>query len=294
LSKILVTGAKGFIGTPLVRRLEKQHSVVALSRSDGDVADPKSFDRLDDVDHVFHLAGRTFVPESWTDPLGFINSNVLGTGNVLAYCRRVSAKLTFVSAYIYGKPESLPVREDAVPRPNNPYALSKHLAEQLCEFGARTEGLDVTVVRPFNIYGPGQPDRFLVPTIVSQVRAGESIRVMDLMPKRDYLHVDDLVELLVSTIEASDGPYRVVNAGSGESYSVQQIVDLIQVVAGTRLPVIDAGKPRQEELDDVRADISRARDIFGWSPRITLRSGIEQLVKGADASQSGRTHRKGE
>jgi nucleoside-diphosphate-sugar epimerase len=285
LARVLVTGATGFIGTPLARALEKNHQVKRLSRGSGDIADPETLLHLESVDHVFHLAGRTFVPTSWEDPVGFLGTNVIGTSNVLALCRRVSAPLTFVSAYVYGKPEKLPVTEDATPRPNNPYALSKHLAEQLCQFGAQHDGLEVTVIRPFNIYGPGQAEHFLIPTIVRQMREGGPIKVMDVAPRRDYLHVDDLVDLLIATLSKRDKTYRVINAGSGESRSVREIVDIVQSVAGTTLPVVDEGQARYEEIDDVRADITLARQALGWSPRIPLRTGIERLLRDAGHSE---------
>lgn len=258
--------------------MEKGHQVTTLSRRDGDIADPDTLQHLAPVDHVFHLAARTFVPDSWKDPAGFLRCNVVGTANVLAYCRRAACSLTFVSAYVYGRPEKLPVDEDSRPRPNNPYALSKYLAEQLCAFSAQYEGVATTVVRPFNIFGPNQADHFLMPRIIRQVKAGGPVRVMDLSPKRDYLHIDDLVDLLLATLKRGDSPFRVVNAGSGESHSVGEIADIIQDVAGTDFEVVDEAQPRYEELHDVRADVSRARRELGWSPRLTFRQGIESLV----------------
>jgi nucleoside-diphosphate-sugar epimerase len=278
LARVLVTGAGGFIGTPLVRALADRYDVVPLSGDDGDIALPETLSKLPPVDHVFHLAGRTFVPASWEDPSEYIRTNVVGTANVLAYCRRVSATLTFVSAYIYGRPERLPISENATPKPNNPYALSKYLGEQLCDFAARYQGARVTVIRPFNVYGPSQPAHFLIPSIVEQVRNGKEIRIKDRKPKRDYIHLDDLVRLLMATIDHAGEPYRVVNAGTGESYSVEAIVQLIQEAAGTALSVVDEETPRYEELDDVRADITAARRIFGWSPQISMATGIGRLV----------------
>lgn len=261
----------------------ERHDVIPVSRATGDIADPQTVARLDPADHVFHLAARTFVPDSWGDHIGFLGTNVLGTANVLAYCKRVSASMTFVSAYVYGKPLRLPIGENTPPRPNNPYALSKFLAEQLCEFAARSDGTPITIVRPFNIYGPEQPGRFLIPTIVRQVAAGGPIRVMDLAPRRDYLHVDDLVSLLMATVGSVQPESRVVNAGSGESHSVSEIVDLVQEVAGTSYAVVDEGRVRPSEIDDVRADTTLARGLFGWAPRIALRDGLQTVV--TDRSQ---------
>jgi len=279
-----VTGGSGFIGSPLVRALKRDHEVISLSQQHGDIAVPSTFERLDGVDYVFHLAARTFVPDAWQDPLGFLNTNVVGTANVLAYCKRVSAALTFVSGYVYGRSEALPITERAVPRPNNPYALSKYLGEQLCEFAARVDNLPTTVVRPFNVYGERQPDRFLIPSILRQVKAGDAIRLKDLAPRRDYVHVSDLVALLVTTmINPVDG-FRVFNAGTGVSYSVGEIVDLVQRAAHTSLAVIDEGKQREQEIADVRADISAAKAALGWYPRISLADGLQQLLASPDAA----------
>ena len=131
MARILVTGAPGFIGRALCRSLRVcGHEVAQLSRSDGDISEPATLGQIGPIKHVFHLAGRTFVPDSWKDPLGFHKANVIGTGNVLEYCRLQRARLTFISAYLYGLPDRFPVWELCAPRPNNPYALSKHLAER--------------------------------------------------------------------------------------------------------------------------------------------------------------------
>jgi nucleoside-diphosphate-sugar epimerase len=279
MARILVTGAAGFIGRALVAALAAAgHDVVALARSDGDVADAATWARLPAAEHVFHLAGRSYVPESWDDPAGFLAANVGGTARALDYCGACGAHLVFVSAYVYGVPQRLPIREDDPAAPNNPYALSKYLAEQACAFHAAELGVPVTVLRPFNIFGPGQRSEFLIPTILAQVRAGETIRVADLTPRRDYLFVDDLMAALSRTLELPHG-YRLFNLASGVSYSVQEIIDTVQAAAGTRLPVASEDAPRVNEIADVRADISRARAQLGWAPRVAFAEGIARLIR---------------
>src|SRR5919201_1323758 len=163
MSKVLVSGASGLVGRALARALTAQgHRVTALARGDGDVAEAATWERLPEVEHVFHLAGRSYVPDSWHDPAGFIHVNVAGTARALDYCRAVGAHFLFASVSLFGTPRRLPIREDDRVEPNNPYALSKLLAERVCAFHATTWTLPVTVVRLFNVFGAGQRGEFLI------------------------------------------------------------------------------------------------------------------------------------
>jgi GDP-4-dehydro-6-deoxy-D-mannose reductase len=281
MARVLVTGAAGFLGQALVPALSRAgHDVIALRRADGDVTEAATWAKIPPVDHVLHLAARSYVPESWRDPAGFLHTNVNGTARGLEYCRANGAHFVFVSAYLYGNPRRLPIHEDDPQEPNNPYALSKFLAERTCAFYAATMDIPVTVVRPFNVYGEGQRPEFLIPTILDQVRKGAEIRVSDLAPRRDYVWLDDLVAALVRAIDRPH-KYRVFNIGSGVSYSVRDIIDLIQAAAGTSLPVVSSAEPRVNEIPDVRADITRARTVLGWEPRCSFAEGIERLVRTA-------------
>jgi nucleoside-diphosphate-sugar epimerase len=279
MASVLVTGAAGFIGRALCLSLRRNgHEIVELSRRDGDISEATTLSRVEPIHHVIHLAGRTYIPDSWKDPLGFHKTNVLGTANVLELCRTQGARLTFVSSYLYGVPERLPVSEACTPRPNNPYALSKHLAEQVCEFYATYHGVDVTVLRPFNIFGPGQKVLFLIPHIIRQVRAGLAIHVKDLDPRRDYLYIDDLVDALVKTLDGPSG-YNVFNIGSGASLSVRELIAAIQSVAGTGLQVVSEGEIRPNEINDVYADIGKAHALLHWSPNLTFQQGIAKMMR---------------
>jgi nucleoside-diphosphate-sugar epimerase len=284
MKKILVTGAGGFIGQRLVEALQgASYKVVALTSGDGDITDPKTLKVFydDHIDFVFHLASRTFVPDAWKSPADFQQVNVTGTLNVLELCRAEKIPLTFVSAYLYGMPSSLPVKEEDALCPNNPYALSKAMAETLCRFYAEHYDVPVTIIRPFNIYGPGQKGHFLIPEIIDQVRANKRIHLKDLAPRRDYLYLDDLIEALMSTLESVPG-CRIFNIGSGSSLSVAEIVDAIQSVAGTSLPVISENMPRKNEIPDVYADISKAQHSLLWKPNYTFEQGIAAIFSDMD------------
>jgi GDP-4-dehydro-6-deoxy-D-mannose reductase len=278
MARALVTGAGGFIGRALVRALRAcGHEVTALTHADGDVTETATWANVPAADHVFHLAARTYVPDSWNEPADFFRINVTGTQRALDYCRAHGSHLVFVSGYIYGVPQRLPIREDDPVAPNNPYAQSKAAAERACAAHAASTSLPVTVFRPFNVFGPGQRADFLIPTIVRQVRAGRTIHVQDLTPRRDFVFIDDVVEALMRGMEEPKG-YRVFNIGFGVSYSVRELVDAIQAAAGTALPVASEGTPRPNEIPDVRADIARAREQLGWAPRHTLAQGIARLL----------------
>jgi nucleoside-diphosphate-sugar epimerase len=280
MSKILVTGAGGFIGQALLRKIESDHEVITLDRSKGDITNYNTFINLEKVDYVFHLAARTFVPDSWIETINFLNTNVIGTTNVLEYCKRFNIPLTFVSAYLYGQPDSLPINEQAPIKPNNPYALSKYLAEQVCHFYSSYHNLDITIIRPFNIYGPGQPNHFLIPKITDLVKKNLTIELFDLSPKRDYVFIDDVIDALVRTLELKLAGFNVFNIGSGKSISVKEVVDYIQTAAGSQLDVKSKEQYRMEELNNVFADISQSWLKLKWAPITEFEEGIKKTLNG--------------
>ncbi|PDT22637.1 NAD-dependent epimerase/dehydratase family protein [Rhizobium hidalgonense] len=275
----IVTGAGGFLGKRLVERLiQAGIDVLALDRTHGDIGEERLWQELPAARTLFHLAGRTFVPDSWTQGPSFMAANVLGTQHALTWCKRHKAKLVFASAYVYGVPERLPIHESDPVKPNNPYALSKHLAEQLCEFAATYEQIPVVVLRLFNIYGAGQRPEFLIPTLLDQIRAKKEIQVLDLSPRRDYVFVADVLSAFTKAMDVAEG-YHCINIGSGKSYSVQEIIDILQKAAGTDLPVVSSCAVRRNEIPDVRADIERARAVLGWWPEWDLPAGIGVMMK---------------
>ena len=278
----IVTGANGFIGQALCRSLDaKGWNVVPLSSADGNVATLETWRHLPPARVLFHLAGRSFVPDSWTQGPDFVRTNVAGTENALNYCREHGARLVLASAYVYGIPKRLPIRESDTPVPNNPYALTKRLAENLCEFASMHQGVAVTALRIFNVYGPGQRDEFLIPKVLKQVESRSEIRVLDLTPRRDYIYLSDVIDAFLKAAELSSG-FRAINVGSGRSLSVEEIVHKIQTVAGTQLPVTSELIERLQEIPDVVADVGLAEQILGWRPQVSFEMGIDRILKGAN------------
>jgi nucleoside-diphosphate-sugar epimerase len=277
ITSVLVTGAAGFVGRPLTRALRQQgHTVFAFDRRRGDVATPAFWKNAPKVDHVVHLAARSYVPDSWKAPSDFVSANVLGTARAAQFCAECKAHLIYMSGYLYGVPQRFPIDEDHPLSPNNPYALSKMLAEEVCRFHGKSQDLPVTILRPFNIYGVGQRDDFLLATILNDLRRGDVIRVKDLAPRRDYLFLDDLVEGILLCLPAPAGT-RVFNFGSGVAHSVTEVIDIAQRVAGTHLPVECEDAPRPHEIPSTLAGIARAQAMLGWAPRTSFEDGLKAV-----------------
>jgi nucleoside-diphosphate-sugar epimerase len=274
---VLVTGAGGFVGRHLAAALAgRGHLVQQHTRRDGDIARcPLTHP---DTTCVFHLAARTFVPESWASPLLFYETNVLGTVNVLEFCRRRGAALALISSYVYGKPCQLPIPETHPVEAFNPYSHSKILAEEAARYYQRQFGVRVAIIRPFNVYGPRQGGHFLIPSLLEQAFSPrhEFIAVQDDRPQRDYLFVSDFVEMLLLVLDArASGVY---NAGTGRSVSVRELVDSINSLAPKKKPLRSKGEARPDEVFDVVADIRKAQQELGWRPRTTLLDGLQQTI----------------
>jgi len=280
-ARVVVTGAGGFIGRFLVERLQATGiEVVALSRSTGFSLLEDALP-LDGVAHVFHLAAETGVPDAWEDPARYHLVNTHGTVRVLDQCRRAGCSMTLVGAYIYGVPEHLPIDETHPVHANNPYAFSKWMAEQACAWYAEMFAVPVTAIRLFNVYGPGQSARFLIPRIVEQVLdpALATIELMDLAPKRDYLYIDDAIDALLASVPTSG--FSLYNVGSGTSHSVEEVVSATLAAAGIDKPVVDLHQQRQNEIPDVRADCRKLAGERGWAPKVGLAAGLEKMIEAA-------------
>ena len=281
MAKILITGAGGFIGRHLVKKVKTLgHETIEVTRQYGDITEKGTWEKLPSAEVVIHLAAKSFVPDSWTDIAGFVQCNVSGTIEALNYCKLQGAHLIYLSSYLYGNPQFLPIPETAELTVNNPYALTKKMAEEMCQFYSESFGVAVTILRPFNVYGLGQSPQFLIPSLINQAISQPEIRVKDLDPRRDYLYVNDLIQAIIQSIDYKE-KFDIFNIGSGNSYSVRELIKIIQNHAKTDLPVVSDSERRRNEIMDTVADISKAQKKLFWKPLWSLSEGIQDVLTNA-------------
>jgi len=308
-TRVLVTGADGFIGSHLAERLVGLGASVrafCLYNSNStlgwlDYADPAIREALDvrlgdirdarfveeacrGVDTVFHLAALIAIPYSYTAPESFVDTNVKGTLNVLegarrAGCRRVVQTST---SEVYGTPAELPIRETHPLQGQSPYSASKIAADKLCEAYHCSFALPVVTVRPFNTYGPRQSARAVLPTILAQLLAGQTrVRLGRLDPRRDLLFVADTVEGFTRAGSADGIDGEVIQLGTGRAVSVAELFEIACRTLGVEAAVEQDAqrfRPDGSEVMVLQADASKARALLGWEPQVTLEDGLRRTA----------------
>ncbi len=277
--KIAVTGSSGFVGKSLCKRIKELNGeVIEIDITLGkDITEYKSIEKIDKFDCMIHLAARIFVPESYKDPYGYYKVNLQGTLNVCEICRQRNAKLIMSSSYFYGIPQYLPIDENHPVMPHNPYSHSKFLGEEVCKAYSKDFSLNVAVLRFFNIYGPGQDKRFLIPSIFQQAESGE-VNLGSSTPKRDFIYIDDVIESYIKAIEFEPEGFEIFNIGSGESYSVKETVELISKYFLKPFSVHFSEEKRENEIPDTKADITKAINKLKWRPAVEFEEGIRKII----------------
>ncbi len=293
--KVLVTGAKGMIGSAV---LASDASTGAEVRShtgreqcditDGDAMRPI----VDGVDAVIHLAGPPSVADSFRDPAGYLRVHVLGTATVVELCQELGIpRIVYVSsADVYGRPTRNPVDESAAFAPRSPYAAAKVAAENVIGAATRSSGLDAVILRPFSIYGPGCRPASVVGLILNQVIAGRRVRLTKLDPVRDYCYVDDVASAVwraASLPPADSTEPRVYNVSTGRGTRVDQLAQVALSVSGPptdedQVELIsgsDPDRPLAADILELIADVSRSRDELGWVAKTSLPDGLARTLE---------------
>ncbi len=286
MKSVLVTGADGFLGRHISRDLScRGFNVLVKRRTDGDVTKSATWDKFPASDFLVHLAGLTFVPASWENPTEFVQSNSISTSHALDFCRKNKTKMIFLSTYLYSSKLRSPIKETDDIDPANPYALSKLFGEQLCSFYARQFGVEVIVLRPFNVFGSGQNSRFLIPSIISQALKGDEISVLDIRPARDYVFIEDLLDAVFKSI-TSDLRFGIINVGTGVASTVEQLILSLADVIGRKLTIKSSYQERFGEINSTQADILQAKLLLGWQPKWSLSQGLHEVWKDSQQNKS--------
>jgi nucleoside-diphosphate-sugar epimerase len=270
--KIAISGGNGFIGMNLIPYLENQkHEVIII-----DSYIRQSFkhvneyiNEIPDFDYLIHLASKNYVPDSFEAPELFFSNNINVTLICLEITRIKNAKFIFISSYVYGSPEYLPIDENHRISPANPYSWSKLIGENLCESYFRDFGVPCLIIRPFNIYGNGQNNKFIIPTIIKQFKSGH-IQLNDPRPKRDFLNIKDFQSAILSIINFDFNDFEIYNLGFGESFAIKDIIDILKPER-PNVNVSFRNIYRKGEVLDTICNANKFRSKFKWEPKIDFR-----------------------
>jgi UDP-glucose 4-epimerase len=277
---VAVTGSSGFIGKKLVENLERDgHEVIKIDIAEGfDILNWDELKNIKQFDVLVHLAALSFVPLSYEEPRDFYHLNLLGLVNCLELCRQNNAKIVFSSSYVYGKPETTPINEKHPLQGFNPYAGTKIIGEKICEDYNKYFNIKTIILRPFNIYGHGQNENFLMPLILNQAKTGR-IELLDPRPKRDFVYIDDVVDAFEKAVENDTIDFESFNIGTGLSYSVEEVTQMVNSLYNNKLKIIFTKAKRKNEVLDTVADISKAKRLLNWYPKISLKEGLKKMIK---------------
>lgn len=306
---VLVTGAGGFIGSHLVERLVVDgHRVRALVRYNGrddrghldrlpedvraevevhrgDLKDPEAVRRaVSGQGWVLHLGALIAIPYSYENPLDVVQTNVVGTAHVLDACRASETLERVVltsTSEVYGTAQYVPIDEAHPLHGQSPYAATKIGSDALGISYHRAFGMPVTVLRPFNTFGPRQSARAIIPTIISQALTRPVVKLGSLDPRRDLTYVKDTASGFVSIASCDAAIGRVVNIGRGEDVSIGELVERIETLLGRSIEVETDQRrmrPAASEVGRLLAGTALAEELWGWEPRYTLEEGLEETI----------------
>jgi dTDP-glucose 4,6-dehydratase len=306
---VVVTGAGGFIGSHLVERLvadgarvramlrytsRGQRGALDLVRGstldsvEVTLGDVRDFDAVREIvrgaDAVFHLAALIGIPYSYEHPQEVIDTNIIGTSNVLVAAKELGSLERIVltsTSEVYGSAVRVPMDEDHPLQAQSPYSATKIAADALGLSFHRSFGLPISIVRPFNAYGPRQSARAVIPTIISQAVSGGPLRLGTLDTTRDFTFVEDTAAGFVAVGASPDAIGEVVNVGSGTEMSIRDVVRMVGDIVGRELTVEgdeQRMRPQKSEVSRLHSDSSKALRLAGWRAEVPLDEGLRRTT----------------
>jgi NAD dependent epimerase/dehydratase len=319
--RILVTGADGFIGSHLVEHLLRAgahvtalaqynsfnfwgwlEDVAALNQIQvvtGDVRDSHfCLGLAENVDVVFHLAALIPIPYSYRAPASYVETNVQGTLNLCqaALKGEVQKFIHLSTSEVYGTAKYIPIDEEHPLQAQSPYSASKIGADAIASSFYCSFQLPVLIARPFNVYGPRQSARAVVPTVISQIAAGaKEVRLGDLTTTRDFTFVEDICRGLLAVASLDSGLGEVYNIGSDLEISIGELFRLIAEIMSSDAEVRidpDRLRPAGSEVRRLRCNGQKLRDACGFQPKVSLRDGLKQTVSWFESPNNLRRYKE--
>ena len=303
--RVFITGGEGFIGSHLVERLLREGAQVRalvhytpsgrlgwlegceddVEILQGDVRDGGRVRRaVAGTEVVFHLAALIGIPYSYEAPESYVQTNVVGTQNVLDACRSagVDRMVHTSTSETYGTARYVPIDEAHPLQPQSPYSASKIGADMMALSHYHAFELPVAVVRPFNTYGPRQSTRAVIPTILAQIYSGaDKLHLGSTTPTRDFNYVEDTASGFLAVAACDRALGNVVNIGSGREISIGDLVHLLVEITGREVEVVtdeERVRPGASEVERLLCDNTRAREWAGWAPAFTLEEGLRRTA----------------
>lgn len=307
--KVLVTGSEGFIGSHLLEALlakgarmrafvyynsfnswgwidsfsdEKKKAIDIFS---SDIRDPNGVkEAMKGCDIVFHLAALIGIPFSYHSPDSYVDTNIKGTLNVLQAARDLSAERVLITSTseVYGTAQHVPIDENHPIQPQSPYSATKIGADCIAESFYRSFNLPVTIVRPFNTYGPRQSARAIIPTIIIQIAGGKkAIRLGNLTPTRDLSYVEDICQGFIALAECEKAIGETVNISSNSELSIGDLVDDIKEIMKSDAEVImdkQRFRPEKSEVYRLWGDNTKIHNLTGFVPKYSIREGLKKTI----------------
>lgn len=311
-TRVLVTGASGFIGSHVVESLVRaKFEVTALvhynGRNDlgwlkdvnpeinksfkvvfGDITDTEQITNfISGNEVVINLAALIAIPYSYVAPRSYINTNLLGTLNILEAIKKEKAngiKLVQIStSEVYGTPKSTPILETHTINPQSPYAASKSAADQLCISYYKSFDTSVNILRPFNTFGPRQSMRAVIPTVINQFIFNKGrVNVGSLAPKRDFTYVSDTAEAIVLMAKEDKEFGNTIQLGTGIAYSVEEVIKICEEISGIKAEIISDKlrlRPEKSEVQILLSDPSLAEKKLNWKHKVDFKEGLRRTFE---------------
>ena len=307
MKTVLITGGCGFIGSNLTNYfLKKKIKVIVLDKYNFqnnygwlenfrenknleiELGDIRDYDFVNDtikkVDSVIHLAALIGIPYSYKSPLAYINTNILGTYNILESCKKNKIRNIIITSTseVYGSSKYEPMDENHPTESQSPYAASKNSADELTKSYFKSFNLPVKIIRPFNTYGPRQSARAVIPSIIFQLNSKKikQVKLGNLMPKRDYTFVEDLCDAYYKIYNMKKFG-ETYNVGSDNNISIKELYNLISKIIGIKKKIIVENirkRKQSSEVISLRSNYTKLNKATGWKPKTNFITGLKKTI----------------